>query len=132
MFVFTKGKIKTFNPLKDRKNIRQGKPGKHIRQKDGSFKLRSPMERREFGQRFNIWDCGAERTVQEHPAPFPRRLIEDHITSWSNPGDLVLDPFGGSGTTAVAALRLGRRAILIEKEPTYVELAKRRIAAIDI
>ena len=54
-----------------------------------------------------------------HPAQFPISLVEDHIISWSNPDDLVLDPFSGSGTTAIDAHRAGRRSICIEKELEY-------------
>jgi site-specific DNA-methyltransferase (adenine-specific) len=52
----------------------------------------------------------------------------DHVASWSNPGDLVLDPFAGSGTTLKAAKELGRRFIGIEVNPEYLEICNRRIA----
>lgn len=64
-----------------------------------------------------------------HPAQKPERLLEILVSASSNPGDLVLDPFLGTGTTAVAALRLGRDWIGIESDPIYVEAAKSRIRA---
>ena len=133
MFVFSKGKIKTFNALKDRKTTSRSKD-KHgvIRQKDGSFR---PMSNRgkqygEFGIRYNVWDMppvmsNIERTG--HPAQFPEQLAKDHILSWSNEGDVVLDPFMGSGTTGVVAKKLGRNWIGIEINPEYVSMAQKRI-----
>jgi len=55
-------------------------------------------------------------------------LATDHIATWSNPGDLVLDPFSGSGTTAKAAKELGRRFLGLEINPEYCAIAERRIA----
>jgi DNA modification methylase len=57
----------------------------------------------------------------------PEKLARDHILSWSNPSDVVLDPFSGAGTTAKMALRHGRRYIGFEIEPKYHELAERRL-----
>jgi site-specific DNA-methyltransferase (adenine-specific) len=62
-----------------------------------------------------------------HPAIFPGSLASDHICSWSNPGDVVLDPFLGSGTTGKMARLLGRRFIGIEISEEYYELACQRI-----
>lgn len=76
--------------------------------------------------RHNIWQytlAGA----REHPAAFPEALARDHILSWSNPGDNVLDPFMGSGTTGVACVKTGRKFIGIEREPKYFDIACRRI-----
>lgn len=63
------------------------------------------------------------------PAIFPEALAQDHIESWSNPGDVVLDPFMGSGTTAKMAKELGRHWIGIEISQEYVDLANKRINA---
>ena len=134
MFVFSKGKIKTFNALKDRKTTSRSKD-KHgmIRQKDGGFR---PMSNRgkqygEFGIRYNVWDMppvmsNIERTW--HPAQFPEQLASDHIISWSNEGDTVLDCFMGSGTTGKMALLNNRNFIGIELDDKYFEIAKRRIS----
>lgn len=62
-----------------------------------------------------------------HPCPFPVPMIEQIILGWSNPGDVVLDPFAGSGSTAVAALRLGRRCLSVEQNTTYVVGAANRL-----
>lgn len=65
----------------------------------------------------------------EHPATFPDRLAEDLVRCFSAPGDLVLEPFLGSGTTAVVSAKLGRRFIGCEISPEYVEIAKSRLYA---
>ena len=73
------------------------------------------------------YDVGKnERT--EHNAPFPIALARDHILSWSNEGDVVLDPFTGSGTTCKAAKELGRNFLGFEINPEYCKIAERRIA----
>jgi site-specific DNA-methyltransferase (adenine-specific) len=130
MFILSNGFPKTFNPLKDKKNIHGGgvKRGT-IRQKDGSTKRMSNEGKKylEFGQRFNIWDIYPEIT-DGHPAPFPEALARDHILSWSNPGDTVLDPFAGSGTTLKMAKMLGRKAIGIDIAAEYCELCIQRVS----
>lgn len=72
--------------------------------------------------------AGKERT--RHPTQKPLAVILPMIRYWSNPGDLVLDPFAGSGTTAVAAKALDRRFIAIERDPASVSIALQRIGAI--
>ena len=62
------------------------------------------------------------------PAPFPLQLAKDHVLSWSNPGDLVLDTFTGRGTTCQAAKELGRNFLGFEINPEYCKIAERRIA----
>jgi len=133
MFVLSKGKIKTFNALKDRK-IKSRSKVKHgmIRQKDGSFR---PMSNRgkqygEFGIRYNVWNMppvmsNIERTG--HPAQFPEQLAKDHILSWSNEGDVVLDPFLGGGTTAIACINTNRNFIGFELDKQYCDIANERI-----
>ena len=133
MFVFSKGKVKTFCPLIDRPNIHKGtKLRGTVRNKDGSMKPMSNIGKtlRDYGQRFNVWEISPHRQRGDncHPAPFPEALARDHILSWSNPGDLVLDPFAGSGTTLKAAKELGRRWVGIEVNPAYVELCRQRTA----
>lgn len=133
MFVFSKGNIKTFNPIKDRKNINAGKK-KHgtIRQKDGSVVPVSSIGKiySEYGQRFNVWNMPPEQsnTRRCHPAQFPERLVRDHIVSWSNPGDTVLDCFMGGGTTGVACINTGRKFIGMELDQSYFDIAANRIA----
>ena len=62
-----------------------------------------------------------------HPAQFPENLVKDHIVSWSNMGDTVLDCFMGSGTTGVACVNTGRKFIGIELDKQYFEIAEKRI-----
>jgi len=132
MFVWSKGKPKTFNPIIDRKNKHAGKKiSKTKRQPDGTTKAGIDYISRDYGQRFNIWDIGPQRQrgKEAHPAPFPESLALDHIISWSNEGDTVFDPFMGSGTTGVAAQRLGRNFIGIELDKEYCDIANDRIIA---
>jgi len=132
MFIFSKGSPKTFNPIKDRpcKTAGKAKSGT-IRQRDGSTKRMSNEGwiQPEYGQRFNIWQVHP-KGVKGHPAPFPEPLVRDHIVSWSNKGDTVLDPFMGSGTTGAASLLLNRNFIGIEVDPEYLSIAKARINSI--
>lgn len=132
MFVLTKGKIKTFNPIMDRKNVTFGKK-KHgsIRLSNGKMRKMSSIgkETKEFGQRFNVWRINTELSNSNrfHPAQFPEQLANDHIITWSNEGDLVLDCFMGSGTTGKMAVLNNRRFIGIEKVEEYFEISEKRI-----
>ena len=130
MFVLSKGKVKSFNPIKDRKNKTFGKKEGRgtIRQSDGTTKPKSTYGYivKEFGQRFNIWET-FPKTQKGHPAPFPEQLANDHIISWSNEGDIVLDPFMGSGTIGVACKNLNRDFIGIELDETYFNIAAKRL-----
>ena len=78
----------------------------------------------------NIWKIAVAKNTTEHPAVFPEKLAYDHILSWSNEGDLVLDPFCGSGTTGIAAIKLKRNFIGIDKVSEYVKLSNDRISEI--
>ena len=85
---------------------------------------------KEFGVRFNVWNMDSVKSNKErtgHPAQFPEALVHDHIISWSNPGDVVLDPFMGSGTTGVVAKRTDRDFIGIELNEEYFRIAQERI-----
>lgn len=114
MFIFSKGTIITANLICD-------KPNKYAGCKDYSGKLKNPVP--EFSPRNNIWKYVTSQNGYKHPAPFPDKLAIDHILSWSNPGDIILDPFIGSGTTARAALRLGRKYIGFEISNDYCNIA---------
>lgn len=97
MFVFSKGKPKKFSPIKDKKNV---------------------------------WDVNTVVSKEErtgHPVHVPLSLARDHVLSWSNEGDTVLDPFMGSGTTGAAAMGAGRKFIGIEKVERYFKIASERI-----
>ena len=70
----------------------------------------------------------SDNIYTQHPAPFPEKLAEDHIISWSNKGDLVLDLFIGSGTTGKMALKNERDFIGFELSQEYCDIAEKRIA----
>jgi site-specific DNA-methyltransferase (adenine-specific) len=133
MFVLSKGKPKTFNPIRDRENRYAGaRIHSNIRLKDGSMRLKSSIGKKtpRYGQRFNVWEMPTVQSNKErtgHPAQFPLQLAKDHIISWSNEGDTILDPMMGSGTTGVACVDTGRDFIGIDISEKYVELASRRI-----
>lgn len=128
MFVLSKGQPKTFNPLMQPtklggqvydstvKNITKGKE-----RSKKTFVLN--MER----YKDNIWDCAIAQNKTEHPAVFPEKLVSDHIISWSNEGDIVYDPFMGSGTTAIAAKKLNRNYIGSEISSEYCAMAVGRL-----
>lgn len=77
----------------------------------------------------SVWEMATESSV-DHPAPFPVELPKRLILLYTEPGDLVLDPFMGSGSTAIAAVLTGRRYVGYEISPEYCELARRRLAAL--
>lgn len=126
MFVFSKGKPVTFNALM--KPSRQIKGGATFYENDGMLrKGHSPKGINEHKIISNIWPFIIGQNRNGHPATFPEQLTTDHILSWSNEGDTVLDPFAGSGTTGIACLNTGRKFILIEKDAGYCEIIRKRI-----
>lgn len=140
MFVLSKGRPKTVNILRDKPNKWAGCStyGEVTRrEKDGSLTNKGRKVISEFGVRTNIWRYAngrgfatKDKLAYKHPAIFPEKLAEDHIASWSDPGDLVLDPFGGSGTTAKAAQKMGREWVLIEAVKDYCDIARERLESI--
>ena len=76
----------------------------------------------------DVWQIPTVAVPEAHFATFPAELVRHCLQLTSRPGDLVLDPFLGAGTTALVAARLGRRAVGIELNPAYVEMARRRLA----
>jgi DNA modification methylase len=101
MFVFSKGKPNTFNPIQKEKKDHSVNKKISMRQKDGSLlKKTVNCSTRETKDASNVWEyCPTGKRDNNHPAPFPEKLAEDHIISWSNEGDVILDPMAGSGTT---------------------------------
>ena len=130
MFVFSNGAPKTFNPIKDRPNKHGGTvmhgTDRHV---DGSLKPISGLGKlvNRVGKRFNWWFLTNNQPDIGHPAPMPYQMAFDHITSWTNEGDTILDPFMGSGTTGVACAKIGRKFIGIELDPKYFDIACERI-----
>ena len=133
MFVFSKGKPKTFNPIK-KENPLFGKPVTSTKRgKDGVLTKDhgyiNKKTRPQFSVIRNIWKYanGCQGVGQKHPAVFPEQLAKDHIISWSNEGDAVLDCFMGSGTTGKMAVLNNRHFIGIELDEGYFNIAKKRI-----
>ena len=119
MFILAKGKVPN--------QLICDKPNKWAGFKDFSGKLKNPVP--EFSPRNNIWKFTTSFNGVKHPAPFPEALAVDHIRSWCGGGAIVYDPFMGSGTTAVAAIKLGRKYIGSEISDEYCEIIKNRIGA---
>jgi DNA modification methylase len=127
MFIFSKGKIKTFNPICDRKNVEVGEmTTTGGRRKDGIYTSKRKIISKKFGRRFNLWKIN-QQSNKEHKAVFPEKLAEDHILSWSNEGDTILDPMAGSGTTLKMAKKNNRNYIGIEIAQEYIEIIKARL-----
>lgn len=126
-FVLSKGRPKTVNLLRDKVNISAGqdKSGVGRRDANGEHKIEKRAISSELSKRNNWWLVAPE--IGEHPAVFPEKLTSGHVQTWSNPGDVVLDCFAGSGTTLKSAKQLNRRYIGIEINPDYVQLIKTRL-----
>lgn len=129
MFILSKGQPKTFNPLMQATKL-GGKTYDSTVKKITKGKERQKKTFILNTERYkdNIWECAIAQNKTEHPAVFPESLIKDHITSWSNEGDIVYDPFIGSGTTALAARSLGRNYIGSEISQEYCQIAEKRLA----
>lgn len=126
MFVFSKGKPKTFNPIQKEK-VRNKEEKVAYRQKDGTLKRKVKKKGRETKDASNVWEFAVGGNLTGHPAVFPEQLANDHILSWSNEGDLVYDPFMGSGTTGVACINTNRNFIGMELDDKYFDIAQDRI-----
>jgi len=137
-FVLSKGKPKTVNIIMDKPNAWAGHTSwgaAKARKKDGSQTntTKKTKEIREFGARTNIWrikNSGgfgqSDSNAYKHPATMPEELARGHILSWSNPNDLVIDPFMGSGTTALVAKQENRNYIGFEIDREYFEICQSR------
>jgi site-specific DNA-methyltransferase (adenine-specific) len=140
MFVFSKGTPNTVNLIKDKPNkwagfSNFGEPSK--RTKEGELKKTDKFVVADFGARYNVWYITTGKNYStkdnfafEHPAIFPETLAEDHILSWTNEGDLVLDPMAGSGTTLKMSKLNNRNYFGIDINQEYVDLSNRRVEGI--
>lgn len=124
MFVFSKGKPKTFNPIRFDATGKIGITTRRL--KNGKIKKGN----------YNIGG-GVQGNVRQyvgahskHPAPFPEKLVEEHTTTWSNIGGIILDPFMGSGTTAVSCKKTGRNFIGFELSQEYCDIANKRLEGV--
>ena len=137
MLVFSKGKPKTFNPIKV-PTVRNGwETAVHNKGPDAVNRKR-PVELKKEKVKTNIWQYAVglggstkDKVAFEHPAIFPEALARDHILSWSNPEDLVLDPMCGSGTTCKMAEIHGRQWVGIDISEEYIKVAQRRLVGIE-
>jgi len=133
MFVLTKGKPKSFNPIRvECKYAGTGhKPTYYQTSSDTLSEANVKGLVKDTKIKGNIWGYlvgnHGEDSKYKHPAKFPLQLAIDHILSWSNEGDTVLDPFMGSGTTGVAAIQNDRRFIGTEIVPEYYEISRQRL-----
>ena len=136
MFVLSKGIPKTINLLKDRVNKSSGRnTGKLTRREgNGSLTDKPSVLIGQFGTRTNVWtyDIGNNKSSKDkiafqHPAIFPEKLAEDHILSWSNEGDIVFDPFVGSGTTCKMAKLKNRNFVGVDMSQEYVGISNERL-----
>jgi DNA modification methylase len=132
IFILAKGRPRVFNPIMIKKARVSAENGRY-RQKDGSFRENVRMAN-ELKKHTNIFSYSigghiADKIAFEHPAIFPEQLANDQIISWSNKGDLIYDPFMGSGTTAKMALINDRNYIGSEISDEYCKIAEARIAA---
>lgn len=134
IFVMSKGKPKCFNPLKVPCTYAGQKTwGKPKLYKDNSGELTAVdgytiSDEKLHGNIFE-YRVGSTQTGDiDHPAMFPETLARDFVTTWSNPGELVLDPFCGSGTTPLAAKELNREWVGVELNPKYCAIAEARLS----
>lgn len=137
MFVLSKGSVATHNPIKvdclhaglklngtTYKNYSKGEQKRK--------KMAKPVKKQKL--RGNIWEYVVGKNLEDqeakgHPAPFPCALARDHIVSWTNEGDVVLDPMCGSGTTLKVAKELGRKYVGIDISEEYCDLSRKRVNA---
>ncbi|HUU88926.1 MAG TPA: site-specific DNA-methyltransferase [Candidatus Glassbacteria bacterium] len=141
MFILSKGIPKTFNPIKDRVNLGYNGKIKTATNKFWKADKETGIEKptllnvrkvnlKRHGTRINVWKYKTETTIAKKygfPAAFPEKLARDHIVSWSNEGDIVLDPMSGSGTTVCVAQQLNRKWIAIEAVENYCKTIVKRI-----
>lgn len=141
MFVFSKGKPNTFNPIM-KKNVTAGavRNSRKFRNADGEMIPGfngKPVN--EYGIENNIWliKNGMNKSTKdlvafEHPAIFPEELAAKHIITWTKKGDIVYDPFMGSGTTAKLSIQLERIWVGSELDETYSDVCSRRIEGVEV
>jgi site-specific DNA-methyltransferase (adenine-specific) len=132
MFVFSKRPPKVFNPIKSPRKWQDNRKVKVMhRDENGNFKIggvgNSPTVK--IGNIWNIPNHGGfnDSIAYLHPAIFAEKMVGRHIMTWSNEGDLIYDPMGGSGTVAKMAIIYKRNWIMSEISAEYCEIAEKRI-----
>ena len=133
MFVLSKGKPKTFNPLMT-PTARSGFEMLPYNKRADGINKKAMGKLNDSKVRVNIWEYAVglggttnDRIAFQHPAVFPEKLAEDHILSWTNEGDLVFDPMCGSGTTCKMAKLNNRNYIGVDISSEYCDIAKARL-----
>ena len=128
MFVFSKGKPKTINHIRELSTCIQTRTRRKSNKEVGSaFRSREEYTTTNPTKiKTNVWGYTNANVKVNHPAIFPEQLAEDHILSWSNEGDTILDPMAGSGTTLKMAKKNSRNYIGIEISPEYIEIINKR------
>lgn len=145
MFVFSKGSPKTFNPLlvpcktAGASYNYATRSSASSKERNGAVRTRDELKiTNSHKYRGNIWgyDTGKHKGSKDdiwlHPATFPEKLAEDHILSWSNIGDMIYDPFAGSGTTSKMAEVNGRKWVASELSSEYCEIHNARIGNLQL
>ena len=133
MIVFSKGKPKTFNPIME-PTKRHGWETAVSNKGPDAVNRKRPVELKRKKVRTNIWSYAVgfggsttDKIAFQHPAVFPEKLALDHILSWSDEGDSVLDPMCGSGTTCKMAQSVNRNWIGIDVSSEYINIADARL-----
>ena len=136
MFVFSKGKPKTFNPIMEECKYagsdKKARTFRHTGDELQETHTKNKVNKEKI--KGNVWyfSTGYNKSTKDiiafkHPAIFPEQLANDHIISWSNEGDTVLDIFSGSGTTAKMAKLNNRNYIGFEISKEYCDIAEERL-----
>jgi site-specific DNA-methyltransferase (adenine-specific) len=133
MFILSKGAVKTFNPIMEpctyAGTYTFGNPSTW--NESGELIKKNKRKINDFKKKSNIFYYTVGSTASKnikHPAVFPEKLAEDNILSWSNPNDIILDPFVGSGTTALMCIKNNRRYIGYEISKEYCDIINERIS----
>ena len=132
MFILSKGKPKTFNGLREPKVYKDNRKNKAFgRNKNDSVDF-GYSSKDKIRLKRNVWKYFAggganDKIASKHPAIFPEQLANDHIVSWSNEGDIVYDPFAGSGTTAKMSIVNNRKWIASEISKEYCDIINNRL-----
>lgn len=138
MFVLSKGKIKTFNGLREDckyAGLKRNEKNRQCRKdSSGDFKTGNTEPTKETKLKYNIWfytvgsgQSSKDKIAFKHPAIFPEQLAKDHILSWSNEEDIIMDIFSGSGTVHKQALLNNRKYIGFEISQEYIDIENERL-----
>ena len=136
MFILSKGRVLKFNPLME-KTVRHGEEMLVAGKKPDGINKKVPGVLKKEKTKTNIWQYAvglggttSDKKAFGHTAMFPEKLAQDHILSWSDPGDLVFDPMCGAGTTCKMAHLNGRKYLGVDISSEYIEIAKNRLNSI--